>query len=275
MPEVRHLALVRDTPRVDASDLTIVGAALQSQVLEDFAPAWHRPATVDAFLKLEDVPLTHWPMIVRDDISYDAQGIHLDDKWGPYALIKWDAGWSLTASHECLEMLADPKGNRLRSAQSPKSGQGQVRILVEVCDPSEAGQFAYEKNGVVVSDFYFSTYFNDKAAAGQKYSFTGAITKPRQVLEGGYLSWRASDGNWWQQTWLGGAQPKFISLGAKPARVSPRRFTDGRTAVPHRFLKASRSRTSSLEAAAATDGGSPKDKARAMRANIRDLVGDG
>lgn len=62
MPPVKSVALVRDTTRVDAGDLTRVAAALQKQVLADFVPRWNRPATVDAFLRLEDVPVGHWPM---------------------------------------------------------------------------------------------------------------------------------------------------------------------------------------------------------------------
>jgi hypothetical protein len=31
-------------------------------------------------------------------------------------------------------------------------------------------------------------YFDPMSASGVRYSFTGAITQPRQVLRGGYLS---------------------------------------------------------------------------------------
>jgi hypothetical protein len=204
MPTVRSLALVRDTTRVDLGDLTRVAAALQKQVLTDFVPAWRRPATVDAFVRLEDVPVGHWPMIVRDDIPYDAEGIHLDNQWGPFALVRWAPGWSLTASHECLEMLADPYGRRLRQGPSLKAGQGTVQYLVEVCDPSEAEAFAYEVDGIVVSDFYMSAFFDKSARAGARYSFTNAIKRPRQVLRGGYISWRVRPtGEWWQQTFFG------------------------------------------------------------------------
>jgi hypothetical protein len=67
-----------------------------------------------------------------------------------------------------------------------------------------------------VSYFYLSKYFDARAKGGARYSFTGftgALTKPRQVLQGGYLSWRAPDGHWWQQTWFSGAQPTFVDLG--------------------------------------------------------------
>ncbi len=236
MPTVRNLALVRDTTRVDLGDLTRVAAALQKQVLTDFVPAWRRPATVDAFVRLEDVPVGHWPMIVRDDIPYNAEGIHLDNQWGPFALVRWAPGWSLTASHECLEMLADPYGRRLRQGPSIKAGQGTVQYLVEVCDPSEAEAFAYEVDGIVVSDFYLGAFFDKSAKAGTRYSFTNAVKRPRQVLRGGYISWRVpSTGEWWQQTYFG-ASPQFEFLGAMSRGMNPREFTDGQTRIPKKFF---------------------------------------
>jgi hypothetical protein len=45
-------------------------------------------------------------------------------------------------------MLVDPSGNRLVAGDSPKTDQGRVSFLVEVCDPSEAADFAYSANGV-------------------------------------------------------------------------------------------------------------------------------
>lgn len=137
MATVRRLALVKETARVDLKDVVRVAAALQKQALSDFAPVWKRPATVDAFAGLEDVPTDYWPMVVRDDIPYDAQGIHLDDQYGPFSLIRWDAGWSLTASHECLEMLADPYGRRMRTGPSPRPAQGDVQFLASGQTPRE------------------------------------------------------------------------------------------------------------------------------------------
>src|SRR5262249_42939044 len=122
--------------------------------------------------------------------------------------------WSLTASHEALEMLVDPFGNRLMAGDSPKPDQGRVEFLVEVCDPSEAAEYAYTVNGILVADFYTPKYFDPVFAPGIRYSFTGAITEPRQVLPGGYLSWHdlASD-HWWQEIWFDGSQPTFRDIG--------------------------------------------------------------
>ena len=60
---------------------------------------------------------------------------------------------SITLSHELLEMLVDPAGDRVIQAADldPYSGGQQVKYLVEVCDPVAA--YSYEIDGVAVSDF--------------------------------------------------------------------------------------------------------------------------
>jgi hypothetical protein len=211
---VVHLALVSESQHVPSAARDVVAAALQLQVLRDFLPAWDITATVDAFDSLDDVPSTYWPIIVADDIPVDAAGIHLDKDYKPYALVNFSNRWTLTASHEALEMLADPFGVRLQSAMSIDESQGMVDYLVEVCDPSEAVPFSYRVNGVVVSDFYFPNYFEPVAVDGVRYSFTGAITRPTEVLDGGYISWHDTETNhWWQQRWFGTPQPTLHDLG--------------------------------------------------------------
>ena len=179
---IRHVAVVSEVAQISASELTRVSAALQKQVARDFGPAWGVHATVSAFTRLEDVPVGYWPIIVQADIHTDgAAGVHEDKNGQPFALVQYEPGWGLTASHECLEMLADPFGNRLIAGPSVKKGQGRVEYLVEVCDPSEDASFAYTVNGVLVSDFYTPQYFDPAKSSGARYSFTGAIKKPRGV----------------------------------------------------------------------------------------------
>src|SRR3954447_22921751 len=209
-----NLALVSEVEGHDPSDVAVVAAALQKQATRDFGPVWDVQATVDAFPRLEDVPVGYWPMIIRDDIGQPgAAGVHLDKDGQPFALITMSDSWSLTASHEMLEMLADPFGNRVIAGRSPKRGQGRVEFLVEVCDPSEGAEFGYTVNDVLVSDFYTPRYFDPAFDTQARYSFTGAVTKPRQVLRGGYLSWHDPVTNhWWQQTWTG-PRKEFRDVG--------------------------------------------------------------
>src|ERR1700681_4300216 len=153
----RQLALVSESQQIPDSDVLKVSAALQKQATRDLAPIWDVSATVDTFKTLEDVPQGYWPMLVMDDIGTPgAAGVHEDKNGQPFALITASSDldtWALTASHEALEMLVDPFGNRLVEGDSPKGDQGRVNFLVEVCDPCEASNFAYSANGILVSDF--------------------------------------------------------------------------------------------------------------------------
>jgi hypothetical protein len=228
-----NLALVSEIDGHDPSDLARVAAALQRQVTRDFGPIWEVSATLDDFPRLEDVPVGYWPLIVVPDVR-GAAGVHLDKGGQPFALVEMSDSWSLTASHEMLEMLADPFGNRLVPGRSVKRGQGRVEYLVEVCDPSEGAEFGYTVNDILVSDFYTPRFFDPVRSAATRYSFTGAVERPRQVLRGGYLSWHDPKGDhWWQQVWFG-ARKEYRDLGVFDVAKhgSLRTFIDSRTDHP-------------------------------------------
>jgi hypothetical protein len=229
---VTELALVSETDRINCSQLNRVAAALQKQAIRDFTAIWDINATVDGFSLLTDVPIGYWPIIVRDDIGQPgASGVHLDDDGQPFALVQYSDSWSLTASHEMLEMLADPFGSRLVAGDSPMPGQGRVEFLVEVSDPTEDAQFGYTVNGILVSDFLTPNFYDPVTAPGVRYTFGGHLDAPRTIADGGYLSWHepVSD-HWWQQIWFGTAKPEFRDLGRLTGRTgSLRSAIDART----------------------------------------------
>lgn len=61
--------------------------------------------------------------------------------------------------------------------------------VVEACDPCEADKYAYAIQGIEVSDFLTPHFYDPVETPGTRYSFTGAIKAPRQILAGGYISW--------------------------------------------------------------------------------------
>jgi hypothetical protein len=226
-----QIALVSQTNQLTVGKLALAGAAVQKQVSRDFGPIWEIQATVDTFEKLGDVPIGYWSVVVRDDIGFNAAGIHLNKSNGqPFALVQFSSNWALTISHEILEMLADPYGDRITAADSVKPGQGRVEYLVEVCDPSEGAKFGYTVNGVLLSDFYTPRFFDPVPAAGVRYSFTGALTKPLEVLDGGYLSWREPVSTHVFQLFVTGTKQKFVDRGPLPAGFRLREFVDRKTA---------------------------------------------
>jgi hypothetical protein len=229
-----NLALVSEVAGHDQSDVARVAASLQRQATRDFGPLWEVSATLDAFPRLEDVPVGYWPIIVETDINTPgAAGVHEDKNGQPFALVSMSDSWSLTASHEMLEMLADPFGKRVIPGKSPKEDQGRVEFLVEVCDPCEADQFAYTVNDILVSDFITTHFYDPQQAASVRYSLTGAVKGPREILPDGYISWHdpVSD-HWWQQTWFDNSK-QFKDLGIfEAAAGSLRAWIDAQTQHP-------------------------------------------
>jgi hypothetical protein len=261
-----HVALVSETASLSLANLLPASAALQKQVTRDFGPLWSIEATVGAYAKLEDVPLDYWPVIIRDDIQTPgAAGVHEDNNGQPFALVQFSNQWSLTTSHEVLEMLADPFGRRMVAGQSPKSGQGRVQFLVEVCDPSEDSQFSYTVNGVMVSDFYTPKFFDPVTSPGVQYSFTGAIKEPRQVLKGGYLSWfHPPTKHFWQETFFSGTKPTFRDLGKLTASGQSFRSQVDRLTPRPETVKGLPAKNKIL--AAVTEVSEAQDEATAARA---------
>jgi hypothetical protein len=229
-----NIALVADTDAVSAREITRVAAALDKQVTRDFGPLWGVLATVDPVFSLEEVPVGYWPIVLRDRIKAPgADGFHKDRFGQPFARLALTDSWSLTASHECLEMLADPFGDRMIPGPSIKRGEGRVSYLVEVCDPPESEEFAYTVNDVLVSDFITPSFFDPMKVEGVRYSFTGAVKHPRQVLEGGYISWRNQTNEHIEQLVVRNGKNEFRDLGVwHPSSRSVREFVDSKTEHP-------------------------------------------
>lgn len=214
-----QVALVSQSRRVPLAKLQHLATALQEQVVRDFAPIWKVSATVSAYRNATQVPSGHWPIFIQDDIHMaGAAGVHLDRYNQPYALVESAGPVSLTLSHELLELLADPWGNRMVAGYGPPNtefARKRVRYLVEVCDPCEGQEFAYHIGDVLVSDFLLPNYWNTLNRKGQHYSFTGAIDHVRTVLADGYVSWADEAGEWWQLTNFGAAEVRDLGVSSK------------------------------------------------------------
>lgn len=260
---LQHLALVSLTSKLSFGDVALCAAAIQKQVTRDVAPIWNISATVNAFMRLEDIPLGYWPIAIVDQLPI-AEGYHQNVYGQPYAIVKYDVGWPITVSHECIEMLVDPFGNRLVSGYSPMQGQGRVNFLVEVCDPCEA--FSYTVNGYPVCDFYTPNYFDPESSPGVRYCYLGLIQKPRQVLTGGYLSWYEPVTNkLWLQLNIDGDM-QFTSIDTvKPPYQSLREFIDGYSKKTNMLQKAAKPKMMTADANANLLGANlDKDKAASL-----------
>jgi hypothetical protein len=201
-----HVALIADPSTVDPNYANEVAGALNEQVQADFAPVWHVRATSAPTHRRR---LRHMERAgARRHQRAGRAGLPLRRNNVPYAVVQYDESWPITASHEVLEMLADPFGNRMHAARLPLGvevdyehfglphSSSRVHYLVEVADPCEAG--AYEVGGVMLSDFLLPSWYRTNPLLASAYSHTGTCSDPREVAPGGYVSFSTPDGSWWQ-----------------------------------------------------------------------------
>jgi hypothetical protein len=135
-----------------------------------------------------------------------------------------------------------------------------------------------------VSDFYTPNFFDPLKSAGVRYSYTGALTAPRQVLDGGYLSWREPvSGHLWQLFVDDGAE-EFVDRGpissdwsSSLRRMSDLAAADHRAKAHKEFPLERAARSGLLLGAMAAEPPTVLDRgviesARQLQAQIDDLT---
>jgi hypothetical protein len=169
----------------------------------------------------DDVPPDTWPVKIIDSLP-DAGGVHLDNQGKPYAEAVNGPQLSVAISHELLEMLVDPWGDRFTQAPDidPNYPDRQVFYLVEVGDPCQV--FSYPIDGVQVSDFILPSFYDRNAPLPVDHfsALTGPL--PLKVPPHCYISWiDPVDGKWHQQT----ANGVIVTADANPG-INPRADRD-------------------------------------------------
>jgi hypothetical protein len=244
-------------------------AAVQHQVTEHFFPIWGVSATVAAFPTLQDKPDGFWPVVIRDVLATGDMGAHLTEAGDkPFALVAFSGSrWTVTLSHEILEMLADDLGTEWIQGPSPRQEEESVQFLVEVCDPCQSDDCAYQVNGDQwVSDFVTRDYYT--ASGPGIYTFCRNLTQPRGVAVGGYVTWKDPlDGRWWQ-LYDDGPGPRYrnptpdelrpdlhlrgaIDRDAETARAKRRRGRKPKTASTEKRIRRQQERSAAIRAARA------------------------
>lgn len=222
---VIQVGLVDTTGGLDPDLVQSAAAAINIQVTRDLTQFWNVTATVLYLPHAKKISAGVWPVQLVKTLSPEEGGFRLDKHKQPYARVMAtpeNDGWTIAASHEILEMLVDPYGNRLQtsiaievSGSKIKDNTGQFAYLVEACAPCEADSYIYSIQGIAVSDFLTPRFYDPIATPGTRYSFTGAIRAPRQVLPGGCISWLDQEKEEWQQLQWGDAEqpPRIVHLG--------------------------------------------------------------
>jgi hypothetical protein len=177
--------------------------AINRQIKEDFAPSWG----MDALLRLEGKstlrPRLQNPGDMRGDaVLYlwdnvnvaDALGYHEENFRGiPYGVVftelsrQLGESWTVTLSHEALELIADPEANLLVAGPHPEHPHQVVFHWYEMCDAVQ--DETYEIDGVEVSNFLLPLYFTKAQERGSRNDFLGGLPALPSfgVRPGGYI----------------------------------------------------------------------------------------
>lgn len=199
-----RIVIVNRSSVVSDSQGKALTDVLQIQCDRDFAPHWYTSATLSFVGKNQAAPLNAWWLVLLDDSDQaGALGYHdktpADNPIGKVfakSTLEDHALVSVTVSHELLEMLADPFINMTATSQDAKGDT--IVWAYEDCDAVEDDRYAYPIEGTPVSDFVFPAFFDQTNPRGP-YDFQGHVTKPFEILSGGYLG-VFQNGQWSQVT---------------------------------------------------------------------------
>jgi hypothetical protein len=209
MPQLAPIpiSVINASTVVKDDEVRPVVDALQQQVTHDFFPAWGVNAQLTFIPTGTTPPADSWWLSILDDSDQaGALGYHDITPAGlPLGKVfaatdlKFGTQWSVTASHELLEMLADPNINLTVFVQNDQTTG--ILYAYEVCDACEADQFSYKIGNVSVSDFVFPSWFESfRAKDSTQFDQTKQIQSPLQLLTGGYIGvFDVNSGSGWQQ----------------------------------------------------------------------------
>jgi hypothetical protein len=193
--------------RVADEELHRVVRAVNRQVREDLAPLHGYDAELRVAGRSERAPSVEAMRDLRGDaVLYVVAGDDEDDAVGwherngrgvPYGFVSLALAealgepWSVTLSHEAIEMVADPEVNLLVLGPHPDP-RADRRVLhwYELCDAVQDDR--YEIDGVEVSDFLLPLWFTDPDERGGRNDFLGRLRDGAPLASfrpaaGGYL----------------------------------------------------------------------------------------
>lgn len=203
-PAGQRIQIVARTSLVSAAEVTAAVAALQVQVDRDYLPAYGGKAVRLEVVQVgEATDLSTWQVLLLDN-SDQAGALGYHDS-GPTGLpigkvfvgtdLQYGESWTVTTSHELLEMLADPNVD-----QTVDDARGWTYPR-ENCDAVEGDHYTISDtiSGVLVSNFVLPSWFDARGKA--PFDHLGKLRAPFTLDKGGYVSIDKHDGQGWRQVY--------------------------------------------------------------------------
>ena len=200
------VAIINESTVLRNADVAAAIPAFQTQVTRDLLPVWGVNAHV-IFTTPTTTPIGAWVIALLDNSDQaGALGYHDITSAGlPLAKVfvktTMDAGlsWTVTVSHELLEMLLDPETNETVFEQTG-AATGTIYAR-ELCDACEDDFYGYKIDGVLVSDFVLPNWFDPEIKGLHNRDFMGHIKTAYGLLPNGYIGLFhvPNDGSGWTQ----------------------------------------------------------------------------
>ena len=177
--------------------------AINRQIKEDFEPYWSLGATLrlegGSGRKQEPADMRGDAIVyLRDEVRVsDTLGYHDTHNRGiPFGVVfnelsaELNESWTVTLSHEALELIGDPEVNLLVMGPHPEHPERNVFYWYEMCDAVQ--DESYEIDGVAVSNFLLPLYFTGSEERGGRNDFLGhrhegKTLRSFSVNPGGYI----------------------------------------------------------------------------------------
>lgn len=178
--KIVHIAVINHSTLVKNEDLRNAVRVIQIQLNRDFEPQWHISTLIKVAEVVGDVTQDNPYIVTLADAPpaelNGIEGFH-DNTLFPFAYVYASLGkWTVTLSHEVLEMLADPEGTEVVL-------HGGNAIALEVADPVE--EQTYTIDGVIVSDFVYPAFFREGGKG--PFDYLGLAPAPFTPAEHGRL----------------------------------------------------------------------------------------
>jgi len=180
------ITVVNQSKRIADDELQHAIRAVNRQIREDFQPYWSKGAMLRLEGKAGKQPdRVTLPEMRGDAVLYlwdkvdlpGAEGYHMANARGiPFGFVFTELSkqlaedWTVTLSHEALELLGDPQVNLLVAGPHPQESR-TVFHWFELSDPVQ--DESYEIDGVKVSNFVLPLYYTLDAEVGGRNDFLG------------------------------------------------------------------------------------------------------
>lgn len=199
------ISVINLSKEVSDEDLHVVIRAVNRQIADDFQPYW----SLGAKLRLEGHSAAKPDELALPDLRGDAvlylwDEVDVDDALGyhdanargiPFSFVftqlakELGENWTVTLSHEALELIADPLVNLLVAGPHPQEDR-TVFHWYEMSDAVQAEK--YTVDWIEVSNFLLPLYFTTDGEVGSRNDFLGRAHGGKPLISfginpGGYI----------------------------------------------------------------------------------------